>query len=246
MQVKITRSATVITPTMGSNYVQDAVRSVADQTYPVKHLLVADGPDAYKKLTTKFFPENWDNVTVTSTPINTGANNFYGHRIYAAYPHLVDSDFILFLDEDNWFEPEHVANLIGALEANPGCHFSHSFRKIHSKTGAYLLEDNCESLGSWPIYFTHEDPQYLIDTSSYCFRREWLVQVCNHWHSGWGGDRRFLHIVRHHFGARFVTVPRHTLCYRLDGNPNSVTEDFFINGNQTQFEHYKGRYPWTS
>ena len=44
--------------------------------------------------------------------------------------------------------------------------------------------------------------------------------------------------------AKYDTNGKHTLCYRLDGNPNSVTEQFFIEGNKTQENYYEGKYPW--
>lgn len=34
------------------------------------------------------------------------------------------------------------------------------------------------------------------------------------------------------------------MCYRLDGNPNSVNKDFFDQGNETQYLKYGGNYPW--
>ena len=34
------------------------------------------------------------------------------------------------------------------------------------------------------------------------------------------------------------------MCYRLDGNPNSVNKDFFDQGNEAQYLKYGGNYPW--
>ena len=52
----------------------------------------------------------------------------------------------------------------------------------------------------------------------------------------------FLYAVKDH--AKYDTNGKHTLCYRLDGNPNSVTEEFFRVGNKTQNEYYGGKFPW--
>ena len=170
--------------------------------------------------------------------------NFYGHRIYAAYPHLINSDYILFLDEDNWYEPDHVETLIKTIEAK-NLDFSYSLRKIFSPDKKYLCDDNCESLGKWEIFMSRHSPhgkQYLIDTSSFCFRREFIQKTCHFWHHGWGGDRHYFYNVKEH--AKYDTNGKHTLCYRLDGNSNSVTKEFFIEGNKTQEAYYAGRYPW--
>ena len=163
---------------------------------------------------------------------------------YAAYPHLLNSDYILFLDEDNWYEPDHVATLIETIEKK-NLDFSYSLRKIYSPDKKYLLDDNCESLGKWEIFMSrgsHHGKQYLIDTSSFCFKREFIQKTCHLWHAGWGGDRHYLYGVKEH--AKYDTNGKHTLCYRLDGNPNSVTKEFFETGNKTQEQYFGGKFPW--
>ena len=36
------------------------------------------------------------------------------------------------------------------------------------------------------------------------------------------------------------------MCYRLDGNPNSVTKEFFDQGNDVNKQKYGGEFPWKS
>ena len=243
MKLVIEKPVTVITPTIGSPKLKDAIESVANQTYKCKHLIVCDG--------TEYFSEVYKlavggDIQFCVTPENTGktGGNFYGHRIYAAYPHLINSDYILFLDEDNWYEPNHIQTLIETIE-NKNLDFAYSLRKIFNPNKSYLCDDNCESLGKWPIFMSRSSPhgpQYLIDTSSFCFKREFIQQTCHLWHSGWGGDRRYLYAVRD--SAKYDTNGKHTLCYRLDGNQGSVTKEFFDTGNKTQEAYYEGKYPW--
>jgi hypothetical protein len=40
------------------------------------------------------------------------------------------------------------------------------------------------------------------------------------------------------------TNGKHTLRYRLDGNPNSVTADFFEQGNDMMKSSYGDKFPW--
>jgi hypothetical protein len=185
--------------------------------------------------------DHW-NLQFMFLPWNTGktGGDFYGHRIYAGIPHLLNADYVFFLDEDNWYEKDHVASLVEVL--NRGNDFAHSLRQIYNPDTSYVCDDNCEALGQWPIYFTHENPQYLADTSSFAFNRKFLEQTCHLWHSGWGGDRRYFYSVKD--GAKWDTCRKHTLCYRLDGNPGSVNADFFIKGNEEQLKHYNGELPW--
>lgn len=237
MKLIIERSVVVITPTVLSPKLIDAIESVSKQTYSnITHLVVVDGEEHRSKMPRLAMK----NLKFMVLPYNTGANGFYGHRIYAGIPHLVNADYVFFLDEDNWYEPDHVASLVDVLDR--GNDFAHSLRKIYHPDKTYVCDDNCEALGKWPIYFSHNDPQYLVDTSSFAFNTKFLQKTCHLWHSGWGGDRRYLYSVMQ--GAKWDTNRKHTLCYRLDGNPGSVNADFFIKGNEEQLKHYNGELPW--
>ena len=243
MKLVIEKSVIVVTPTIGSPKLADAVESVQSQTYKnLNHLIVVDGADHFMKAVDNI-PFGVDsNIQILPLPYNTGKadGDFYGHRIYAGIPHLLNADYVFFLDEDNWYDPDHVSSLVEVLDR--GYNFAHSLRKIYNPDKSYVCDDNCEALGKWPIYFTHNDPQYLVDTSSFAFNRKFLEQTCHLWHSGWGGDRKYFYAVKEH--AKYDTNGKHTLCYRLDGNPNSVTKEFFETGNRTQEAYYGGKYPW--
>lgn len=247
MKLIIEKSVTVITPSIGSEKLQDALRSVQSQTYNnITHLVVADGLEEYQDRVLDVIQRTYvsrpdKNLVLVSAPENTGANGFYGHRIYAGYSHLINSDYIFFLDEDNWYEEDHVASLVEVLDR--GNDFAYSLRKIFNPDKSYVADDNCEALGKWPIYFSHEDPQYLVDTSAFAFNRKFLQQTCHHWHHGWGGDRYYLYNA-FRYNPKWDTNRKHTLCYRLDGNPGSVNADFFIKGNEEQMKHYNGELPW--
>ena len=236
------KTVTVITPTIGSHKLADALRSVQQQTYEhITHLIVIDGYKFLDTLTKNIDPSlvGKESVNITCSPYNTGANGFYGHRIYAAYPHLVNSDYVMFLDEDNWYEPDHVASLVETIEKQDLL-FAYSLRKIFDAQGKYLVDDDCESLGLWPIRTSNDE--HLVDTSAYCFKRDFLIRCCHLWHHGWGGDRNFYNIIRQQ--AKHNTNGLHTLCYRLDGNEGSVSINFFNEGNRETYMRYQGNYPW--
>lgn len=239
MKLIIERSVVVITPTVGSPKLTDAIQSVKSQTYKnIEHLVVVDGFE--HELTATEAGAYLVNMLVL--PWNTGAKGFNGQRIYASIPHLVNSDYVFFLDEDNWYEPDHVSSLVQTIEEQK-LDWAHSFRKIYMPDKTYVAADLCESLGKWPIYFSHNDPQYLVDTSSFAFTREFIQKTCHLWHSGaWGEDRRYLYAVYNQ--SKWNSSCQYTLCYRLDGNPRSVTKDFFFEGNKKQLEHYNGVLPW--
>lgn len=242
MKLIIEKSVVVITPTIGSSKLADAVESVQKQTYKnLNHLIVVDGTDYFKSAVDNISFSLDSNIQILPLPYNTGANGFYGHRIYAGIPHFLNADYIFFLDEDNWYEEDHVASLVEVLDK--GNDFAYSLRKIFNPDKSYVADDNCEALGKWPIYFSHADHQYLIDTSAFAFNRKFLIQTCHHWHHGWGGDRHYFYNALR-YNPNWDTNYKHTLCYRLDGNPGSVNADFFIKGNAEQMKHYNGELPW--
>jgi glycosyltransferase involved in cell wall biosynthesis len=171
----------VITPTTGKESVLKAIESVANQTVKTEHLIVCDGYDAFEK---QHFVEN----THIVLPENVGGNGWYGHRVYAAMPLMVNADYILFLDEDNWFEPNHVATLIHKIKSKD-LMWAHSLRRIINERDEYVCDDDCEALGRYPTFYDHNVS--FVDTNCYCFRREFLVGVAHHFYGRWGADRQF-------------------------------------------------------
>jgi glycosyltransferase involved in cell wall biosynthesis len=170
----------VITPTTGKDTLYKAIDSVANQTIPTEHLVVLDGLAAY-------YP-NFPNIKTITLPENVGANGWYGHRVYAAMPLMVNADYILFLDEDNWFEPNHVETMIAKIKSKD-LMWAYSLRKIHDEAGEYICDDDCESLGRWPTFYDHT--LNFVDTNCYCFKREYLVGLAHHFYGQWGADRPF-------------------------------------------------------
>mgnify|MGYP003350937121 CR=1 FL=1 len=237
MQLVIEKPVTVITPSVGSPKLKDAIDSVANQTYACKHLIVCDGTEYFDKV---FKLAVGGSIQFCVTPENTGktGGNFYGHRIYAAYPHLINSDYILFLDEDNWYEPNHVETLVKTVE-DKNLDFSYSLRKIFSPTKEYLCDDNCESLGYWESIFPPHHS--FVDTNCYCFKRKYLMR---HSHLFFGHhfymDRLFYtEIVK--VLPEYDCNGEHTVNYRVRGHHEKMHEG----GNAKTLSAYQGNYPWT-
>lgn len=244
MKLIIEKSVIIITPTIGSPKLADAIESVQKQTYGnIKHLLVVDGEQYKSNVHAIIYELGGKSPEVMLLPYNTGktGGNFYGHRIYAGIPHLLNADYIFFLDEDNWYESDHVSSLVEVLDRDND--FAYSLRKIFNPDKTFVADDNCEALGKWPIYFTHGKEEYLIDTSAFAFNRKFLIKTSQHWHHGWGGDRNYFYNALR-YNPKWDTNYKHTLCYRLDGNAGSVNADFFIAGNIAQLKYYKDNLPW--
>lgn len=251
MELRIEKSAVVITPTVGRTTLSQAMESVIQQTYKnVTHLVVVDGPEYFDNVmeSASIHTKN-SNVIITTTPFNTGQNGYNGQRIYASYPHLLNHDYILFLDEDNWYMPDHIESLITLIEEK-NYDWAYSMRNIYMKDGTFLIEDCCESLGMWPIFWSLNKPntEHIVDTSAYCFTNNFIKNTCHLWHSGvWGEDRRYYnYITKEIQHNNFGTTGKHTMNYRLDDHIEKKygSTNFFIDGNTIVKQHYGGKYPW--
>ena len=216
-------SVTIVVPTTGADTLYDAVGSALAQVYEdTRVLVVVDGPEFEDR--TYHLLHHYDadpRLSFMVLPENVGANGFYGHRVYAAIGHLINTDYLCFLDQDNWFDPEHVSSLVNTIERK-ALDWAYSYRKIVDKQGQLICEDNCESLGKITQF---------VDTNCYMLTRK-VAEIIGHvWNGGWGRDRAFYEVASKYY-PNFDGSNRHTVNYRLDGNPNSVTAEFFLEGNK--------------
>lgn len=226
------KRAAVVIPTIGHPTLTQARDSVNAQSYSgvVYPYVFTDGPLYSIDLSFLDFGPPIA-VTYLGDPTGkVGEEKYWGHRIYAASAHLVNADYVFFLDDDNWYDREHVESLIDLCERKD-LHFAFSRRKIISADNTVLCEDRCESLGFVPVC---NDPSrgYHVDTSSYCFRRDFLIQVGHFWHGGYAQDRKFFNRARTLSGVRYGTTNLPTLNYRLGSTETSASPDFFIEGNK--------------
>ena len=227
----------VVTPTIASEHLSKCIDSVDKQTYEnLTHYIFIDGCQYEPKAREILVGSSKTKMIELEENVGKG---WYGHRVYAASSFLVNADVICYLDEDNWFEPDHIEKMVQKLEE--GYDWVYSLRNIHDKEGKFLCEDNCESLGKWPVYFNSE--VHHIDTSCFAVRRDVAVRTGHAWYGQWGADRQFFDALKTDF-TNYGCTNTNSVAYRLDGNANSVTEEFFTKGNKINKEKYSGQLPW--
>lgn len=234
-------SATVIIPTTGTPEVEKAINSVLNQSYLTTCYVVCDGKEHLDKVAILSLKNNWGNnpkFKLCVLPINVGAKGFYGHRVYAAFTHLVDTEYVSYLDQDCWIEPNHIKTCVEKIRKNK-LDWSYSLRKIVDKDENYLCNDDCESLGKWQCFQNY----HHVDTNCYCLRTDIAIQLASVWHGGWGQDRVFLKTIMTHF-TKFDCSGEYTVNYRLAGNEGSVKKDFFVQGNEVMEARYGKKLPW--
>ena len=223
---------TVVTATTGAVHLTDAIDSVKNQTYPnIQHLIFIDGnPDALQ------ICKKYNNLDVIELPYSVGADRFNGHRMYGASAFLAQGEFICFLDEDNWLEPNHISSLMQVMKS--GVRWAYSLRRIIDKDGQFVCNDDCESLGKWPTCLGDQD--YLIDVGCYFFPKELALQLSPIWYRKAREpgvieiDRALLDILKKN-NTLFDSSGQYTLNYRTGNTSLSVRKEFFIQGNQSRF-----------
>ena len=249
------QTVTVVTATTGRDSLMRCIGSVRKQTYAnIQHLVVSDGTAAYanarKQISACQIQASHDrqlcNVDHISLPYSVGKDRWNGHRIYAAATYLAVGDFIMYLDDDNFLEPDHVSSMMLAMTKEAGYGFA--YRNIVNEDGVFLCQDNCESLG--PYHPTILNPNdYLIDVNCYFMRRELALQLTPLWYRKAREpgvmeiDRALVQVLRQN-NVKAVTNGKYTVNYAMGGNALSVAPMFFTNGNAQMMEHYKGVLPW--
>lgn len=233
----------VITPTTGTKHLRKNLESVASQTYGVKHYVVTDGPEFKEKV--DCVAKDFDDLYRIDLPNNTGAGGYNGHRIYGAIPYLVDADYLVFLDEDNWIDTNHVETLVEKCK-----HYDwvFSLRKIIDQEDNYVCNDDCESLGLWPTVL-HEN-EYFVDVGCYFLPRKVAIETSRIWfrrarhpHEQPEVDRLLMQILLQNKLA-YQTTGEYTLNYRVGNRPDSVKAEFFLQGNQIMKNKYGEDLPW--
>jgi hypothetical protein len=241
-------TVSVITPTTGDTLLDEAADSVQRQTWEkVTHHIVVDGAERYeahRERLDRFRDRRRTELTVLSQA--TGRNGFNGHRIYGAFPFLVPSDVVIFLDEDNWFEPEHVETMVRTLEEG-SLDWAYALRRIVAPDGTAVCTDDCQSLGQWPVY--HDPTLHMVDANCYAIRRPVAVSVGPVWHRAFEGslmtsaDLHVCNALRKAY-PRTGTNGRYTVNYRLGRSAVSVPAAYFLEGNRITAGRYPGGFPW--
>ena len=243
-------TVTVVTAATGHRHLGRCVESVGRQTFAgVRHWVVADGPgrDAAVRAAVCAVPTG--GATVVTLPEATGLDNWNGHRIYAAASFLVNTAFVCFLDEDNFFEPDHVASLVAAVRATPGGRWAFALRNVVDADGAFVCRDECESLGSLHPPFNAPGDGH-VDANCYLLGRELAVLVAPLWYGPTrpgGGRPEPDRAVARALLARArpaCTNRRHTVNYTAGNRPDSVPAEFFRYGNEAMRWRYPGGLPW--
>ena len=238
----------IVTATTGDPLLIENMESVQRQTYRnIEHLVFIDGEerhDAAMELVKNREPNKDDSIKthIVSLPYVTGMNRFNGHRIYGASCFFVNGDYVIFLDEDNFLDDDHVSSLV-ALVNEKKVDWGFSLRKIIDRDGNFLANDDCENLGKWPTHLNDDD--HLVDVNCYFLRKDIAIRFSPIWYKTadkWV-DRELCATLLRHF-PNCGTNGLYSLNYRVAATAFSVRVQFFLRGNSVMEGRYPGGFPW--
>jgi len=225
---------TIVTGTTGNaHHLRKNIISVQTQTCTrVKHLIVVDGKEYEGKVRKVVDSIEGPRVEmqVLVLPENTGANNWYGHRIYGACTFLVNTPWVSFLDEDNFLNYDYVEKIMKTVESQDNLDWCWTKRNMVNEKGEFLVEDSCESMGTQcPIWdsIPINTPLNFIDSNCWIWRREFLMKFVNLWfNKGYqyppqDPDRLFSFYLVNNVGGQKVSsnntvVDHHLINYNMD------------------------------
>lgn len=228
-------SVAVVTSTRGRRTITKALDSVKEQTRPARHYVFAHGKDCWNQVIINTAYHDTTNILL---PIANGGGGYGMAPVFAAAPYLIEEDVVLFLDDDNWYEPEHVEELVGMIEEH-NLGWAYSLRKIVDADGNYVCDDNCESLGLHSNATNH----YLVDNSCYAVRADVARQYGHAWYVPIVSDRAFMKALCQ-AKVDCGTTGKHSVNYRLSADgTGGMTKEKFLNNN-AHMRNTMPDFPW--
>jgi hypothetical protein len=182
------------------------IRSVAAQTVPVDHLLVADGNPRYML--------NFEKVKHAA--LEKRANDWGNTPRSYGMIHVSKAPFIALLDVDNIYLPEHIESCLDTAHTNPGCDFVASKRQfVRYDKGTYVPSSAVD------------EPQWKhIDTSCFFFLPGTYALAAYVWGNGPQGCERYRYSVDRHVygvlraaGKQPAFTNRETVVYTIHSEP---------------------------
>ena len=228
-------SVAVVTSTQGRSTITKAIQSVKDQTRKATHYVFIHGAE----YSDKTIPHLADDTVAVHLPRANGGGGYGMAPVFALAPFAITEDIICYLDDDNWYEPDHIESVVEMIEKHD-LGWAYSLRKIVDNEGNFICDDNCESLGCTP----NSANQYLVDNSCYVVRTDVARRHSHAWYVPIISDRSFQsELMRAKLPTG--TTGKHSVNYRLskDGTGGMTAEKFL--GNNEWMKQNRPEFKWT-
>ena len=137
----------------------------------------------------------------------------FGGALKTILSFAANSRYVTYLDDDNWYAPEHLATMRSAVEGKAWAFALRHF--VESDSGDLLCPDTWESMGPGRGVYAQAQGGF-VDTNCYCIDTQQCADVFPEWAmtrfaGGTGGDRQILQRLRN---RPWGTNGAHTVYYR--------------------------------
>lgn len=107
----------------------------------LRHLVFIDGPRERANAEIVSRQEKSFQISCVQLPYAVGRDGWLGHRMYGASAFLCETDYLTYLDEDNWVDEDHAKSILDVRTSLPSFRFilSRLFSWRRRWTAAVLL-----------------------------------------------------------------------------------------------------------
>jgi hypothetical protein len=209
---------TVVRPTLG-----EAIRSVFAQQFAgrIQLLIGVDRWQGDRVAVEQLRASRPSHVEVTlldlgySTSQRNGGlyPSHYGGALKTILSYAANARHVTYLDDDNWYAPDHLATMLAAISGNAWAFSLRQF--VDADSGDILCADTWESVGPGRGVYASAQGGF-VDTNCFFIDKLACNDVFPEWAmtrfaGGTGGDRQVLEKLR---GRPFATNGAHTVFYR--------------------------------
>ncbi|HKK16861.1 MAG TPA: glycosyltransferase family 2 protein [Gammaproteobacteria bacterium] len=218
----------VVIPTTLRPSLKKAVQSIFEQDLDgrVQIMIGIDKVLGDKKLLDDFKNRCPDNMALTiidlgySTSSRHGGlyNNQFGGALRTILTYAANSRYIAYLDDDNWYEPYHLSDMLNAVKGQ-ACAYSLRWL-VNSETMETICEDDFVSVGPGKGIFAQKFGGF-VDTNCLILDKMKTHMIIPLWciallPDGSGEDRRFFKVLNKNF--KFRCTGRPSVHYVLNVN----------------------------
>jgi glycosyltransferase involved in cell wall biosynthesis len=244
------QTVTVITSSIGRPELRQTIESVRSQTYKggdIRHYVFVNGPRFHESA--REVLKDYPSVHAFYLPEETGDYG-YGTRekprggmadVFAGAPFLTRSDWIFYLDDDNFYEPNHIESVMKLAETHD-LKWAYSLRKIVDQKGEYICDDDWCSLGHYKVQRTVDE--FLVDNSCFAVSRR-LAQTKS---LAWTAmphiaDRCFLAALKES-GEKYGCTGLSTVNYRVGTGTAPTDREMYLDSARQIAIDYPNGFPW--
>jgi len=191
--------ATVVRPTLAQ-----AIRSVYAQQFPgrIQILVGIDRWEGERAALEAVLAECPSHMAVTQIDLGYSTSqrhgglypSHYGGALKTLLSYAANSRYVAYLDDDNWYAPDHAATMLRAVHGKSWAFALRNF--IERRSSEFLCHDSWESVGPGGGIYAKVQGGF-VDTNCYVIDTQKCCDVFPEWAmtrfaGGTGGDRQVL------------------------------------------------------